>query len=164
LSHLGGRARPGLAEPDDAAPPIRVAQRTEKAAAAGKPFDAGKEAINHFADSLPTGKHWPSGVAYSAEDIEALKKFGSRVGGVGSALELGVGLYEVFGEGKSPLEVGAKTVGGVAGAWGLGQVGALGGGAIAGPPGVFAGALFFGTLGAFSGEKAAERALEWLKK
>jgi hypothetical protein len=59
-------------------------------------------------------------------DIETLKRLGSRIGEVGSALELGVGLYEVLGEGKSPLEVAAMTAGGMAGAWGLGQVGALG--------------------------------------
>jgi hypothetical protein len=136
----------------------------DAAAAAGKPFDAGKEAINHFAESLPTGKHWPSGVAFSAEDIETLKRLGSRIGYVGNALELGTGLYEVFGEGKSPLEVGAKAAGGFAGAYVGGEFLGTAGAAIGGPPGAFVGALIGGTAGAFVGEAGIERAIEWLEE
>ncbi|MDA3640303.1 hypothetical protein PFI50_12900 [Mycobacterium xenopi] len=136
----------------------------DAAAAAGKPFDAGKEGIDKFAESLPTGKHWAPGVAFSAQDIEVLKKLGRHIGYVGNALELGTGLYEVFGEDKSPLEVGAKAAGGFGGAYVGGEFLGTVGAAAGGPPGAFIGVLIGGTAGAFVGEAGVERAIEWLKE
>ncbi|EID15887.1 hypothetical protein MXEN_05410 [Mycobacterium xenopi RIVM700367] len=136
----------------------------DAASAAGTALDGGKEGIDHFAEALPTGKHWPPGVAFSPADVEALARLGGRIGTVGSALEFGTALYEVFGEGKSPVEVGAKAAGGIAGMAGASWAGAEGGLLIAGPPGAFAGALIGGTAGAFGGEWSAEQIISWLRK
>lgn len=136
----------------------------DAASGAGNAFDAGKEAINRYAELAPTGKHWAPGVAFSHEDIEALEKLGRRLGYVGNAVELGEGLYEIFGEGKSPLEVGAKAAGGFAGAYVGGEFLGVAGAAIGGPPGAFIGALIGGTAGAIVGEAGVERALEWLQE
>lgn len=133
----------------------------DAASAAGKPFDAGKDAIKGYAELQPTGKHWAPVVAFTPEDIEALKKFG-RIGYVGTALEFGTGLYEVIEEGKSPLEVGAKAAGGFAGAYGGAEVGGLFGAVVGGPPGAFIGALFGGTAGAFGGDWLDEHGYKWL--
>lgn len=133
----------------------------EGASAGGKVFDAGKEGIHKFAELQPTGQHWAPGVAYSAEDIEALKRFGSKFGYVGNAVELGTGLYELA-HGAPPGEVAAKAVGGWAGAWagaeGVGAVGAW----IGGPPGAFFGALAGGTVVGLFGDKLGEKAFKWL--
>jgi hypothetical protein len=91
---------------------------------------------------------------FSPEDAEALKWIGSRLGVVGNVLDLGVGLYE-WHNGASAGEVIAKTVAGMAGAWGGGALGAEVG-AAGGPPGVFIGALIGGTAG--FGENAGEAA------
>lgn len=134
----------------------------DAASDAANTFDAGKEAINKYAELQPTGKHWAPGVAFSHQDIEALEKVGRRFGYVGNALELGEGLYEIFGEGKSPLEVGAKAAGSLAGAYVGGEFLGVAGAAIGGPPGAFIGVLIGGTAGAFVGEAGVERALKWL--
>jgi hypothetical protein len=134
----------------------------EGASAAGKAFEAGEKGTEKFAELQPTGKHWAPGVAYSPEDIESLKKFGSHIGRVGSALELGATAYELFIEHQSPGEVGAKAAGGFGGMW----AGAEGGGAfgafVGGPPGAFLGALFGGTAGAFGGEWLGKHGYKWL--
>lgn len=133
----------------------------DAAAGAGKAFDAGKEGFNHFAELQPTGQHWAPGVTYSAEDIEALKRFGGRIGYVGNALELGTGVYE-WRHGAPAGEIIAKAGGGLVGAWAGGEGGAWLGGAIAGPPGAFIGALALGTAGAFFGEDYSQKAFTWL--
>lgn len=133
------------------------------ASAASKVFDAGKEGINNYAELVPTGRHWAPGVAFSPEDVEALRKVGQRVGVVGSALEMGVGAYQVFVEGKPLLDVAVESGGGLAGAWAGTELGGFAGAAVAGPPGAFVGALFLGTVGAIGGENAAGRMLDWVK-
>ncbi|AQT78541.1 hypothetical protein B1R94_03710 [Mycolicibacterium litorale] len=134
----------------------------EGASAASKVFDSGNEAMGSYADLLPGGRHWAPGVAFSPDDVEALKTLGRRIGVVGSALDLGVGAYEVFVEGKPLVDVAVETGGGMAGAW----AGAEAGGFVLsgfGPPGVFIGVLAGGVGGAFAGERAAGRLLEWVK-
>jgi hypothetical protein len=133
----------------------------EGASAAGKPIAGGAEAFDRFGEALPTGKHWQPGVAFSPEDAEALKKIGGKLGWVGNAIDLGVGLYE-WQHGAPLGEVVTKSAGGMAGAWALGAIGAEGGAAIAGPPGAFVGALVLGTVGAMGGEEAGEAAYKWL--
>ena len=100
---------------------------------------------------------------FSEGDIKALKEFGGKFGYIGSAIDLGTGLYEVFGEGKSPVDVAVKAGGGMAGAWAFGEFGAYGGAAIGGPPGAFIGALGLGTVGAFVGEDTAESFMKWVR-
>lgn len=136
----------------------------EGASAASKVFDAGKDGIKSYAELLPTGRHWGPGVAFSPEDVEALKKLGGRIGVVGSALEFGTGMYDIVFEGKPPGEVLAKAGGGMAGAWLLGEGGASLGAMVGGPPGAFAGALVGGTFGGFLGEEGAEKVIDWLKE
>jgi hypothetical protein len=133
----------------------------EGAAAGGKALDGSKEGIRGYAEALPTGKHWAPGVAFSAEDVEALKKFGSHVGWVGSALEIGTGLYE-WRHGEPLGEVAAKGGGGFAGAWGAGWFGARAGGTFFGPPGAFIGGLVLGTAGGFGGEWLGKHGFKWL--
>ncbi|WP_099023668.1 putative alpha/beta hydrolase [Mycolicibacterium palauense] len=135
----------------------------DAAAAAGTVFDNGKDAVDAFSDRLPQGRHWKPGIAFTEADIEALSKLGGRLGAVGSALEFGVGVYDIAVNDASPVDVIAKAGGGFAGAVALGQFGAWGGGAVAGPPGAFVGGLVFGTAGAFGGEKAAERIVDWIR-
>lgn len=132
----------------------------DAASAASKGLDGGKEGFTGLAESLPTGQHWGPGVAFSPEDVEALKKIGGRIGLAGTALDIGVGLYE-WRHGEPLGEVVAKAGGGMAGAWALGQAGAAGGGFIAGPPGAFAGALLLGTAGAFLGDAAGEKVFKF---
>jgi hypothetical protein len=135
----------------------------DAASAAGKPFDAGKEALSNATDLLDHGRHWaPEVGAFSPDDIATLQKVAGRIGGVGSALEFGTGFYEMFVEGKSPLEVGAKAAGGVAGTWTGIETGTPLGAAIAGPPGAFIGALLLGTLGGLGGDWMGGRAYQWL--
>jgi hypothetical protein len=130
------------------------------AAVAGKPIAGGAEAFDRLGEALPTGRHWQPGVAFAAEDVEALKTIGGKLGWAGNAIDLGVGLYE-WQHGAPLGEVLSKSAGGMAGAWTLGAIGAEGGAAVAGPPGAFVGALIFGTAGAFGGEQAGT-AYEWL--
>lgn len=136
----------------------------EGASYGGSAFDAGKEGIHGYAELLPTGRHWGPGVAFSHEDVEALKRLGSRIGAVGSAVEFGTGIYEIFWEGQPPGEVLAKAGGGMAGAWMFGEAGGGLGAWVGGPPGAFVGALLGGTIGAVVGERGAEKAIEWLKQ
>ncbi|CAJ1509028.1 hypothetical protein [[Mycobacterium] burgundiense] len=136
----------------------------DAANAASKVFGAGKDAVNEFSELLPNGRHWGPGVAFSEADIRALSDVGRRMGRVSSALTLGVGLYDIFVNDRSPVEVAAETGGAVAGAWALAPYGASVGGAAAGPPGAFVGALVFGTAGAFGGQVAVEKTIEWIKK
>ena len=127
------------------------------------PVDGGKDGVKAFAEALPVDEPWgPKGWVFSESDVKSFVKLGKHVGYVGSALEMGTGIYEVFSEGKDPVEVVAKAGGGMAGAWALGEFGA-GVGAVAGPPGAFAGALIFGTAGAFAGEAAADKVIEFFK-
>jgi hypothetical protein len=120
------------------------------------------EAMDHLAESLPTGRHWTAGIeTFSPSDIEALKKIGGRVGAVGSLIDLGTGIYE-WQHGTPFGEVAAKASGGMAGAWLGGQFGAGAGGLIGGPPGAFVGALIFGSAGAFGGDWAGKKGYEWL--
>lgn len=140
---------------------INPQEYIDGASAAGKAFDAGKIGVEKYADLAPTGRHWQPGVAFSAEDVEALNRIGGRVGWVGTAIDLGVGLYELQ-HGAAPGEVAAKAGGGLAGMWALGEVGAVGGGAIAGPPGAFVGALALGAFGAFKGEEYGQNVYNWL--
>jgi len=134
----------------------------DSASLSSKVLAGQKEAMDHFAESLPTGRHWAAGLdTFSPSDIEALKKVGGRVGFVGSLIDLGTGLYE-WQHGTPFGEVAAKAGGGMAGAWMLGQAGAGVGGLIAGPPGAFVGALVFGTAGAFGGDWGGQKAYQWL--
>lgn len=135
----------------------------DAAGAVGNVFGNGKDAVREFVDRLPTGRHWQPGIAFTEADIAALSKFGGHLGGVGSAVEFGVGLYDVVVKGESPVDVLVKASGGMAGAWALAPAGGYVGGAIGGPPGAFIGALLFGTAGAVVGQETAEGALEWVK-
>ena len=128
------------------------------ASLAGKPIAGGAEAFNRGGEALPTGKHWETGVAFSAEDVETLKKIGGKLGWAGNVIDLGVGLYE-WQHGTPFGEVAAKTAGGMAGASALGLSGAEFGGMVGGPPGAFVGALVLGTAGAFGGEAGAQTGL-----
>lgn len=132
------------------------------ASLSGKVVAGGEQAFDRTGEALPTGKHWATDVStYSAEDVEALKTVGKRLTWVGSAIDVGVGLYE-WQHGAPGAEVLAKTGGSMGGAWGGGWAGAGFGGAIGGPPGAFVGALVGGGLGAWGGEEAGERAYKWL--
>jgi hypothetical protein len=134
----------------------------DAASGAAKPFDAGKDALEHASDLLDHGKHWvPEVNAFTPEDIETLKKVAGRIGGFGTALEASTALYELL-EGKPAGEIASKAAGGWAGAWVLGQAGAEGGAAIGGPPGAFIGALGMGTIGGLFGDKLGGDAYEWL--
>jgi hypothetical protein len=85
-----------------------------------------------------------------------------RIGYPGTAITLGTGVYEWWVEGKSPLEIVAKTAGGAGGLWGGVELGGLGGGAMFGPPGAFLGALALGTAFGIGGDWAAGKVFEWL--
>lgn len=135
----------------------------DAAAAAGKPFDAGNEALSRYTDLLDHGKHWkPEVGAFSAEDIATLNKAAGRMGWPGNALALGTGLYEWLGEGKSPLEVGAKAAGGWAGLSMGAEAGGEFGAFLGGPTGAFIGAFAGGLLGGFGGDWLGERGYQWL--
>ncbi|MFA5710813.1 hypothetical protein [Mycolicibacterium sp.] len=124
-----------------------------------KVFGAGKIGVQEFADLLPReGKN-----AFTEADVRTLNDLGRRFGRVSSALTLGVGIYDVFVNDRSPVEVVAETGGAMAGASALAPYGASVG-AVAGPPGAFVGALVFGTAGAFGGQLAVEKTIEWIKK
>ncbi|OBI72351.1 hypothetical protein [Mycobacterium sp. E740] len=131
------------------------------ASAAGKPIAGGKEAFNHFAESLPTGSHWrPEIATFSTSDIEVLKKVGGNLGFAGNLIDVGVGVYE-WRTGTPAGEVIAKTGGSMGGAAGMGTLGAYLG-APGGPVGVFAGAFILGTIGAIAGEEGGEAAYTWI--
>ncbi|WP_396919320.1 DUF456 domain-containing protein [Mycolicibacterium sp.] len=129
------------------------------AGAATKPIAAGDAAFGEAASRLPVDDWRPSGAPYTPEDAELLRKLGGRIGFAGNVLEFGVALYDIS-HGEPPVQVLAKTGGGMAGAWALGAVGGEIG-AFAGPPGVFVGALIGATIGGFGGEAAASAAYDW---
>jgi hypothetical protein len=137
---------------------------SDATSAASAAAGGGKDAVDKFADLLPTGDHWGPGVAFSEEDIVALKKLGSRIGGVGSAIDLGMAAYDILGEHQSPVEVLTKAGAGLAGAYVLGEAGGFAGGAVGGPPGAFIGVLTLGTAGAILGEDGADKVIAWLKE
>jgi hypothetical protein len=130
------------------------------AGAATKPIAAGDKAFEEAAKRLPVGDWRPSAAAFTSEDAEVLRKLGGRIGFVGNVLEFGVAVYDIS-HGAPPVQVLAKTGGGMAGAWALGSVGGELG-ALAGPPGVFVGAVIGATIGGFGGEAAASAAYEWV--
>ena len=135
----------------------------DAAAAASKALDGGEDGVKAFAEALPTGSHWGPGVAFSEADVESFVKLGKHFGYAGSALELGSGLYEWLAEDKSPVEIVTKSVGGLAGAWAVGEPAAMAGGFVAGPPGAFIAGLGGATVGAFGGEAVAERVYQYFK-
>jgi hypothetical protein len=130
----------------------------EGASAAGKPVAGAEIALDRAGEALPESFLRPE--AFSAEDVEALKRIGGRLGLVGTVIDAGVGLYE-WQHGTPAGQVVMKTGGGMAGAWALGSFGAEVGSA-GGPVGAFAGALILGTIGAVGGEAAGDKAYEWL--
>lgn len=130
--------------------------------AAGKPFDAGKEALTDASDLLHTGQHWvPKVNAFTPADIKFLHKVAAGIGVPGSAITVGTGVYEWWVEGKPLAEIAAKTAGGAAGVWGGVELGGLAGAPL-GPPGVFLGALLLGTAGGLLGDATGGRVFEWL--
>jgi hypothetical protein len=133
-------------------------------AAAGNVFAGGESAFGKYSELVPTGQHWAPGVAFSPEDIDALKRLGSRFGFAGNALAAGTGIYEWLGEGKDPGEVLSKAAGGWAGAWGGAELGGEAGALVGGPPGAFIGALGGSILGAFGGDWLGARGYQWLTK
>jgi hypothetical protein len=143
---------------------VLPSQYVDAAAAAGKVFDGGKSGFGVYSGLVPTGQHWAPGVAFSPEDIDALKRVGSRFGYAGSALALGTGLYEWLGEGKDPAEVLSKAAGGWAGAWGGAELGGEAGAFVGGPPGAFIGALLGSVGGAFGGDWLGQHGYKWLTR
>jgi hypothetical protein len=127
---------------------IQLGQDTSKIAAGES------EAYKHFSDKVPTGNHWGPGVAYSAEDVAALKNISSKLGTFGNLVDGAVALYEI-NNGVPAGEVASKLGGGIAGAWGGAQLGAFIG-TPGGPPGVFIGALVGGVAGGYGGEWLGE--------
>jgi hypothetical protein len=154
---------PGAAQQiaDGYAHGVIPSQYVDAASAAGKVFDGGKSGFERYPDWVPTGQHWQPGIAFTPQDIEALNKIGSRFGMAGTALSLGTGLYEVFGQGKDAGEVLSKAAGGWAGAWGGAELGG-GLGSFGGPVGAFLGALGGSVLGAFGGDWAGSHAYQWV--
>jgi hypothetical protein len=132
---------------------VALAQNGSKVA------DGQSEAYNRFTDSVPTGDHWKPGIAYSPEDIAALKKISNGLGAFGNVLEGAVALYEL-NNGVPPGEVAAKVGGGMAGTWVGAQLGAWAG-SPGGPVGVFFGALIGGVAGSFGGEWAGQQTYEF---
>lgn len=160
---VGGGVSPGAAAKiaDAIAHGASPQEIIDGASSFSKDLAGGKEAFDRFGESLPTGRHWgPEVATFSAGDVEALKNVGKYLGWAGSAIDVVTGLYE-WQHGVPAGEVIAKAGGGLAGAWGIGAVGA-GFGAYAGPPGVFIGALIGGTAGAFGGEKIGDEVYKWL--
>jgi hypothetical protein len=130
--------------------------------AAGISAGADELALDKYADKVPTGMHYAPGVAYSAEDIAAIKDLSRRMGYAGNVLGFGVGLYDVFIDHKSPVDVLATNAAG----WGGGLVGAEFGaaaGAPLGPVGIFVGAFAGGIAGSVYGEQAMESVLKLAK-
>lgn len=112
------------------------------------------EAYKHYSEKVPTGDHWGPGVAYSAEDVAALKNISSKLGTFGNLVDGAVALYE-YNNGVPAGEVASKLGGGIAGTWGGAQLGAYFG-TPAGPVGVFIGALVGGVAGGYGGEWLGE--------
>ncbi|CAN5469475.1 hypothetical protein BH11ACT7_BH11ACT7_06240 [soil metagenome] len=161
---LGGMTPAGAAAvADGISRGIMPQEYLDAAGAVGTVFGSGKDAVREFTERLPTGRHWQPGIAFTEADIAALSKFGGHLGMVGSAIDLGTGVYDVVYNDASPVDVAVKTGGGMAGAWALAPAGGYAGGALGGPPGAFVGALLFGTAGAFGGQELAEGALDWVK-
>ncbi|GFG70893.1 putative alpha/beta hydrolase [Mycolicibacter senuensis] len=123
--------------------------------AAGISTSADTAALNAFADQVPTGKHWAPGVAYSAEDIAAIKNFSKHMGFAGTALGVGTGFYDVFVDHQPLVDVAATNAAGIGGGIAGAELGASVG-ALAGPVGAFVGAMAGGVAGSVYGVKAME--------
>lgn len=158
----GGMSPPAAATvAEDMAHGAIPRELVEAASATSKGLAGGKEGFAHWAEAMPTDD-FLSTAPFSAEDLEAFKRIGGRIGAAGSLLDAGVGLYEILGEGKPAGEVISKSAGGMAGAYAFGTLGAEAGFLVAGPPGAFAGALILGTAGAYLGDDAGGKAFKWI--
>lgn len=131
------------------------------AAAAGKPVAGGAEAFNRYAGAIPVNDWNATEAPFSAQDINALREIGGKLGWAGTAIDLGVGAYEIW-HGAPLGEVALKTGGGTAGAMAFGYAGAQLG-AVGGPPGIFIGALIGATLGGIGGEAAGKEIYDWFE-
>lgn len=155
-----GMSRPGAAQLVSDIARGKVGHMLRDGAdAAGISAGADAVALDKYADKVPRGRHWAPGVAYSAEDVAAIKKLAGRMGVAGKTLGLGTGVYDVFVDHQSPVDVIATTAAG----WGGGLAGAeLGAsvGAPLGPVGIFVGAFAGGIAGSVYGERAMESVLE----
>jgi hypothetical protein len=122
----------------------------------GTGLGASGEGIKARADALPTGQHW-HGPVWSEADVAALKRFGSKIGDAGTAIDIFVGLYDWHqGEplGDAVAEFGGSTLGSA----GLGWAGGAAGGSLLGPEG----ALIGGFLGAIAGGLGGEKISDWM--
>ncbi|KAA0086866.1 hypothetical protein CIW52_02970 [Mycolicibacterium sp. P9-64] len=151
-----GMSPDGAAKAAEAMSQGAVPQELVDLAQNGSKIAAGEsEAYKHFAEKVPEGRHWMPGIAYTPEDIAALKNISSKLGTFGNMVDGALALYDI-NNGVPVGEVASKLGGGMAGTWAGTEAGALIG-APGGPVGVFIGALIGGAAGGYGGEWLAEQ-------
>jgi hypothetical protein len=107
------------------------------------------EGTKAYADALPTGRHW-NGPVWSEADVAALKRFGSRIGDVGTAIDMAIAYYDwKHGEPVRDVvtEFGGSALGSAVGGWIAGGAG----GSLAGPEGALIGGFLGAVIGGLGG-------------
>lgn len=115
------------------------------------------EGIKSHGRALPTGEHWGNAPVWSQADIDALKKFGGRLGGAGTFLDA-VLTWQDWQNGEPAAEafgkLGGRSLGTMLGGFGAGAAW----GSFVGPHGTLA----VGFLGALVGGFGGEKAVNWM--
>ncbi|MGV0836690.1 putative alpha/beta hydrolase [Mycolicibacterium thermoresistibile] len=105
--------------------------------------------------ALPSGQHWGDAPTWSQADIHAMKTLGTRIGGVGTAIDFALTLHDwQSGEplGEATARFGGRTLGTALGGFGAGAAW----GSFVGPHGTLAVGFLGAIVGGFGGEKAVD--------
>jgi hypothetical protein len=117
---------------------------------------ASGEGVNARANALPTGRHWHGVEIWPEADVEALKRFGNRIGWAGTAIDAWIAYCDwERGEpgGDVLTKLGGSTFGSMLGGWAGGALW----GSFVGPEGTLVAGFLGAIAGGLGGEVISDR-------